>query len=73
MQLKIKEIINLLFILLISNTHFLQAHNFLNGGCKNHCKESVKPINFEKEFNYLYEKNRNKDNYSCLNKALCRG
>ena len=26
------------------NTHFLQAHDLFNGGCKNHCKKSVNPL-----------------------------
>ena len=49
MQLKIKQTINLLFFILITNTHFLQAHNFLNGGCKNHCKERIKTLTVEKK------------------------
>ena len=73
MKLKIKQIINILSFLLLTNTQFSQAHNPLNGGCKDHCKEPVESITIEKKSNYLNEKNQIKDNYSCLNKSLCRG
>ena len=73
MQLKIKQTINLLFFILITNTHFLQAHNFLNGGCKNHCKERVKTLTIEKKLNNNIIKNQIEANNSCLSKSLCRG
>ena len=63
----------LIFLLLITNTEFLQAHNSLNGGCKNHCKESFTPITKVKELNNINVKNQIEDNYSCLTKSLCRG
>ena len=68
-----RQIFNLFFFILIANTQFLQAHNYLNGGCKNHCKETFKTTNFEKKLNYLNNQNQIKDNNSCLNKSLCRG
>ena len=70
MKSKIRQVINLIFFILITNTQFLQAHNSLNGGCKNHCKESVTPTNRAKELDNI---NQIEDNYSCLNKSLCRG
>ena len=74
MKLKIRQPINLIFFILITNTQFSQAHNSLNGGCKNHCKESVTPIIKVKELdNNINVKNQIEDNYSCLTKSLCRG
>ncbi len=69
----IKQAMNLIFLFLITNTQFSQAHNFLNGGCKNHCKESVTPIPKVKELDNINVKNQIEDNYSCLTKSLCRG
>ena len=73
MKLKTKQAMNLIFLLLITNTQFSQAHNSLNGGCKNHCKESVTPITKVKELDDIDVKNQIEDNYSCLTKSLCRG
>ena len=73
MKLKIKQIVNLLLFILITNTNFSKAHNFLNGGCKNHCKEPVKTLNIEKELNNNSIKKQIEDNNSCLSKSLCRG
>ena len=73
MKSKIKQAMNLIFLFLITNTQFLQAHNSLNGGCKNHCKESVTPITKVKELDNINVKNQIEDNYSCLTKSLCRG
>ena len=73
MKSKIKQAMNLIFLLLITNTQFSQAHNSLNGGCKNHCKESVTPITKFKELDNINVKNQIEDNFSCLTKSLCRG
>ena len=73
MQLKIKRTINLYFLIFITNTHFLQAHNFLNGGCNNHCEETGKALTIENELNNNSIKNQIEDNDSCLSKSLCRG
>ena len=73
MKSKIKQLMNLIFLLLLTNTQFSQAHNSLNGGCKNHCKESVTPITKVKELDNVNVKNQIEDNYSCLTKSLCRG
>ena len=70
---KIRKKINLVFFILITNTQFLQAHNSVNGGCKNNCEESYLQNNFEKKLENINNKNQIKDNYSCLNKSLCRG
>ena len=73
MKTKIKQAMNLIFLILITNTNFLQAHNSLNGGCKRHCKDSVTPITKVKELDNINIKNQIEDNYSCLTKSLCRG
>ena len=73
MKSKIEQAINLIFFILITNTQFLQAHNSLNGGCKNHCKGSVSPVTKVKELDNINNKNQIEDNYSCLTKSLCRG
>ena len=70
---KLRKTINLFFFILITNTQFLQAHNSVNGGCKNNCEESYLQNNFEKKLENINNKNQIKDNYSCLNKSLCRG
>ena len=68
-----KQTFNLIFFIFITNTYFLQAHDFFNGGCKNHCKDSIKPLTVEKNLNNISNKNQIEDNNSCLNKSLCRG
>ena len=73
MKSKIKQAMNLIFLFLITNIQVSQAHNFLNGGCKNHCKKSVTPITKVKELDNINFKNQIEDNYSCLTKSLCRG
>ena len=73
MKLKKRQTMNFIFLFLITNTQFSQAHNSLNGGCKNHCKESVTPITKVKELDNINVKNQIEDNYSCLAKSLCRG
>ena len=70
---KLRKTINLFFFILITNTQFLQAHNSVNGGCNNNCEESYLQNNFEKKLENINHKNQIKDNYSCLNKSLCRG
>ena len=73
MKSKIRQTINLFFLILITNIQFSQAHNSLNGGCKNHCEESLIPITIENDLNKINDRNQIKDNYSCLDKSLCRG
>ncbi len=68
-----KRVFNLIFFILITNTHFLQAHDSFNGGCRNHCKDSVKQLTIQKILNNISNKNQIDDNNSCLNKSLCRG
>ena len=72
MKSKIKQTFKLILIIFLTNTHFLEAHDSFNGGCKNHCKESVKPF-INKELNNSSYKNQIEDDDSCLSKSLCRG
>ena len=67
------QIFKIIFLLLLTNSSNLYAHNLFNGGCKEHCGQKVKLIknknklkNFEDQIN-IERKN------SCLNKSLCRG
>ena len=67
------QIFKIIFLLLLTNSSNLYAHNLFNGGCKVHCEHKVKSITNKKNL-----KNVNGDiNYeiknSCLNKSLCRG
>ena len=73
MKSKIKQTFKLIFFILITYTHFSKAHNSLNGGCINHCEESLLQKNLEKELQNINYKNQIKDNDSCLKKSLCRG
>ena len=73
MKKNIKLTFKLLFFILITNTNFLEAHDSFNGGCKNHCNDSVKPLTMEKKLNNISNKNQIEDNDSCLSKSLCRG
>ena len=78
MKLKIRQKMKLFLFIFIINTQFLQAHNSSNGGCNNHCAEPFLKNNLEKKLENNNNNNNNnnnqiKDNYSCLNKSLCRG
>ena len=71
--MKSKNFKLIFFLISLTNISFLQAHDSINGGCKNHCKESLEPITIEKKINNINDKNKIEDNYSCLMKSLCRG
>ena len=76
MKSKKIQIINLFFLISVTNTQILLAHNSLNGGCNNHCEKLFLQNNLkklEKKFENFNNKNQIKDHYSCLNKSLCRG
>ena len=73
MKSKIRQKMTLILFLLITNTQPSQAHNFLNGGCMNHCEETKLQNNLEKKLESINYKNQIKDDFSCLNKSLCRG
>ena len=39
------QIFKIIFLLLLTNSSNLYAHNLFNGGCKEHCGQKVKVIN----------------------------
>ena len=63
----------LFIFLLITNNQYSQAHDSLNGGCRNHCEESFLKKTLKKKLENIHNKYQIKDSYSCLNKSLCRG
>ena len=73
MKPEINKTIKLIFFILITNTHFLQAHNAFNGGCINRCKESDNSFFIKQKSNNYKDKINTEENYSCLIKSLCRG
>ena len=77
MILKMKSyfylIYKIIFLLLLTNISNLNAHNLLNGGCKEHCGQKVKAINNEKKLNNFNDQMHSDSEISCLNKSLCRG
>ena len=77
MTLKMKfnfyQIFKLTFLLLLTNILNLNAHNLSNGGCEEHCEQTVKVSNNENKLNHLKDLIDIESNNSCLNKSLCRG
>ena len=67
------QIIKLIFLLYSAYIPHLYPHNFINGGCKDHCVSNVKAIINEKNLNNVYDQEEIDSNNSCLNKSLCRG
>ena len=63
----------IVFLLFLINVPNLNAHNLINGGCKEHCGKNFKAINNDNILNNKNDKNNNESKNSCLNKALCRG
>ena len=79
MILKIKtntntyQIFILIFLVYLTYIPHLYTHNFINGGCEDHCDSNVKGIINEKNLNNVYDQEEIDSNNSCLNKSLCRG
>ena len=77
MILKIKsntyQIFKLIFLVYLTYIPHLYPHNFINGGCKDHCDSNVKEIINESNLNNVYDQKEIDSNNSCLNKSLCRG
>ena len=67
------QIFKLISILFLTNITNLYAHNFINGGCKEHCGQKVKAINTKNTLNNFDERIDIESKNSCLNKSLCRG
>jgi len=67
------QIFKIIFLLLLTNSSNLYAHNLLNGGCKEHCGQKVKVISNKNKLKYIAEQINIESKNSCLNKSLCRG
>ena len=67
------QIFKLIFLLYLTYIPHLYPHNFINGGCKDHCYSNDKAIINEKNLNNVYDQEEIDSNNSCLNKSLCRG
>ena len=67
------QIYKIVFLLFLINIPNLDAHNLVNGGCKEHCGNNVKAINNENKLNKKNDQINIESNNSCLNKSLCRG
>ena len=67
------RIYKIIFLLLLTNSSNLFAHNILNGGCKEHCGKKTQVINNEIKVDNVNDQIDNENKNSCLNKSLCRG
>ena len=73
MKLDFCKIYKIIFLLFLTNTTNLFAHNLINGGCKDHCAQNVKAIINESKSNIIDYQTDIESKNSCLNKSLCRG
>ena len=67
------KIYKIIFLLLLTSTTNLYAHNLFNGGCKDHCEQKVKVISNKNKFKNVDDQINIESKNSCLNKSLCRG
>ena len=63
----------IIFLLVLTNISYLNAHNLFNGGCKEHCGQKVKVINNKNKLKNIDDQINIDSKNSCLNKSLCRG
>ena len=77
MILKIKSYFyqsyKIIFLLLLTNSFNLYAHNLFNGGCKDHCGQKVRVKNNKNKLKNIDDQINIESKNSCLNKSLCRG
>jgi len=73
MNSNFKKIYKIIFLLLLTNSSSLYAHNLFNGGCKEHCGQKVKVISYKNKLKYIDDHINIDSKNSCLNKSLCRG
>ena len=67
------QIFKLAILFYLTYIPHLYSHNFINGGCKDHCESKVKAIINENNLNNVYDQEEIDSKNSCLNKSLCRG
>ena len=67
------QIFKLSSLLLLTHISNLYAHNFFNGGCKEHCGQKVKVISNKNKLKNIDDQINIESKNSCLNKSLCRG
>jgi len=67
------QIYKIIFLLLITNSSNLYAHNLFNGGCKEHCEQKVKVMSNKNKLKNIDDQLNIESTNSCLNKSLCRG
>ena len=67
------QIYKIIFLLLLTNSYSLYAHNLFNGGCKEHCGQKVKVITNKNKFKNIDDQINIDSKNSCLSKSLCRG
>ena len=67
------QIFKIIFLLLLTNSSNLYAHNLFNGGCKNHCLQKVKVISNKNKLKNIDDQLNIESKNSCLNKSRCRG
>ena len=73
MKFYFNQIYKIIFLLFLTNSSNLYAHNLLNGGCKEHCGQKVKVINNKNKFKNVDNQIIIESKNSCLKKSLCRG
>ena len=67
------QIYKIVFPLLLLNVPFLNAHNLVNGGCKEQCGLKLKVINNKNILKNVDDQVDIDSKNSCLKKSLCRG
>ena len=67
------QIYKIIFLLLLTNSYSLYAHNLFNGGCKEHCGQKIKVISNKSKLKNIDDQIKIESKNSCLNKSLCRG
>ncbi len=67
------QIYKIIFLLLLTNSSSLYAHNLLNGGCKEHCGQNVKVLSNKNKLENINDQINIERKNSCINKSFCRG
>ena len=67
------QIHKIIFLLLLTDSSNLNAHNLFNDGCKENCGQKVKVISKKNKLKNIDDQFNIDIKNSCLNKSLCRG